>query len=147
MSCTEKRIQVGDYGTQIQLCFEELNAAGAVVPLPITTTTARLIVLKRPDGTVLRQNPLPFDTDGSDGKASYFTKPGDINQAGDWEAQGVVRFPADANNPQGRVFNSRISRFPVDRNLEDVEDPMELRQLPETVELELGVPEPQVTTP
>lgn len=82
---SESKVFVGDIGTVIEMTVT--NQDDAVVDL--STATTKQIILKKPDGTKLTKT-ASFVTDGTDGKLSYTTASGDIDQSGPWQLQAYV---------------------------------------------------------
>jgi hypothetical protein len=78
--------------------------------LDISNATARTLVFKKPDGTILNAT-ATFYTDGTDGIIQYIAASGDVNQSGEWFIQADISI-------SGSVFHSDIQRFTVYRNLE-----------------------------
>ena len=81
------KIKVGDYGTTIELTVYDQDST--VVDL--SGTTARTITLIKPDGSKVTKTAY-LTTDGTDGKMYVKTASGDIDQAGPWQAEGLVTF-------------------------------------------------------
>ena len=79
-------ISIDDIGTDLQVTITESGAA-----IDINTTTARAIILKKPDGTEVTKS-ADFLTDGQDGVIHYTTEDGDIDQKGVWSYRGRVTF-------------------------------------------------------
>lgn len=90
--------KIGDIGTEIIVEFKTKDCNGQEVVLDISAQTTLEICLKKPDTTtvtttgVFTAAPCGLG-DGTDGKASYFTIAGDLDQAGTWCVEGHVILP------------------------------------------------------
>jgi hypothetical protein len=104
MSC-ESQLHVGDKNFTFQVTVGE-----DCLPIDISTSTSKIIVFTKPDGSILEKTAL-FVTDGTDGKISYSTVDGDIDQAGMWKIQAEVEFGS------GSYYHSNIKLFKVMCNL------------------------------
>ncbi len=97
-------IHVGDIGTVFELTVMD----GAAV-VNISTATTKQIILKKPDLTKSTKT-ATFTTDGSDGKMRYVIVADDLDQSGDWQAQGKIIMPSG-------TWYTDISEFTVHANL------------------------------
>lgn len=79
-------IHVGDVGTIITLTIYEDDETTAV---DVSSATTKTIYVRKPSGTKDSWT-ATFTTDGSDGKITYTTTTGDIDETGTWLVQGYV---------------------------------------------------------
>lgn len=77
--------QVGAVGLLISVTLKDQDQA----PLDVTTTTARTIYLRRPNGRVTAC-PATVIGPGTDGRIGYVTLAGDLDVPGDWRIQARV---------------------------------------------------------
>lgn len=88
-------MQVGDVGVELIVTITTCDCEGNIIPLDLSTETDKKICLKKPDNTVVEFD-AEFTTppcgagDGTDGKLSYVTQLGDIDQEGTWCIAGHV---------------------------------------------------------
>lgn len=97
-------IHVNDIGTQFIVTVKD---DGAVVD--ISSATSLVIIFKKPDQTTSNKTATLY-TDGTDGKMTYSTVSGDLNQAGNYKIQGKVTL-------SGGVYYTSIGSFKVHCNL------------------------------
>ena len=97
-------IHVGDQGVQLTVTIKD----GTTV-VDISSTTAKYLLLKKPDGTTLQKN-TTFVTDGVDGQMQYTSVSGDFSSCGTWKMQGNIEL-------SGNTFRTDITSFKVYRNL------------------------------
>jgi hypothetical protein len=76
----------------------------------VSSASPKQIKFHKPDGTVVTKT-ADFYTDGTDGKITYITESGDINQVGNWKLQSFVGLGSYR-------FHSDVGRFTVYPNLE-----------------------------
>lgn len=105
--------QVGDIGLEFIVHLQTQDCTGATIDFDISTATTREICLKKPDGTVTTHSavftPAPCGTaDGTDGKISYVTVSGDLDQAGTWAVAAHVVLSG------GQDLRSNSSTFEVE---------------------------------
>ncbi|MCJ7761371.1 phage baseplate upper protein [Candidatus Bathyarchaeota archaeon] len=74
-------LHVDDIGTPLRFTVKEKN-----LPLNLANYDWLILHLEKKDKTVV-DKVLTLVNDGSDGKAQYITKAGDIDQKGKWKAQ------------------------------------------------------------
>lgn len=115
MACTNE-IHVGDIGTEFIVTLTECDSTGATVPVDVSSATSKQFKIFNPDQTVLTVN-ASFTSigsggtgDGTDGKLSYFTVSGDLDQAGKYKIQAIVAFSSG-------TWSSTIQSFRVKENL------------------------------
>lgn len=77
-------IHVGDVGLPFTLLINEDGIA-----VDLSTAAVKNILFGKPDGTVVTK-PAAFVTSGVDGKITYSTIAGDLDEAGVWTVQGYV---------------------------------------------------------
>ena len=104
MATATSEIHVSDIGTILQVTFKEDN-----VVVDISSASVKTFVIQRPDGTQLTPVGV-FSTDGTDGILNYVTVNGDLNQAGEYQIQGVLTLTAWTGK-------SSIGKFQVKENL------------------------------
>lgn len=97
-------IHVNDIGTQFIVTVKD---DGAVVD--ISSATSLVIIFKKPDQTTSNKTATLY-TDGTDGKMTYSTVSGDLNQTGNYKIQGKVTL-------SGGVYYTSIGSFKVHCNL------------------------------
>ncbi len=112
--------KVGEVGTDIGVEFRTINCLTDVEEaLPIDDQTTLEILFLKPDGTTLtvtavftpNNPPVSCGTaDGTDGKATFFTLAGTLDQAGQWQYQGHVI------KPSGEWWTDRI-KFDVEARI------------------------------
>jgi hypothetical protein len=98
------RIQNGDYGQILRNTFLSDGAA-----YDVSAATAKLVMLRDPDG-IVKQRTAVFSATGTDGKIQYTLASGDIDKAGGWEVQFVVRI-------SGIEFKSELHKLTVGERL------------------------------
>lgn len=110
MSCVEI-VMVGDIGTSFEFAVLESNQDCVNEIVDLTSQTNLVVRFKKPDGSVNNKTAQVFtggtNGDATDGIVQYITQAGDIDMAGDWQAQVIVDF---AN---GGKYHSSITRFKV----------------------------------
>lgn len=84
-----QKVFVNDIGTNFRVQFLDKDG----VPLDISTSTARVLYFKKPDGTITSRT-AAIDAPSGVGWAIYTSSPGDIDQYGMWEIQGKVAIGA-----------------------------------------------------
>jgi len=94
--------QVGDEGVSIVVALTDPSGN----PIDIRTATSKKIRLGRPDGTS-EDFDASFLTDGSDGQLVYTTTDGDIDQAGEWQVQGLIVIGGAAKSSSVSVFTAQ----------------------------------------
>lgn len=77
----------------------ETNAA-----LDISNATTTDYRVRKPDQTTATWA-AAFVTDGSDGKITYSTKPGDLDQAGTWLLEGHIISPVSLQLPPSAIYD------------------------------------------
>jgi hypothetical protein len=102
---------IGNAGSILHLTFKKKGVA-----FDISSSTVKKILIKKKDGNVLEKDavfePVPLGTGtGSDGKVCYTFTGADLDVAGEWKAQGFVRFDTDH-----QVYSSVVT-FTVEANL------------------------------
>lgn len=97
-------IHAGDIGTVFEVTVQEDGIA-----LDISTATTKQFVFKKKSGALLTVD-AEFVTDGSDGKLSYTTVSGDLNEVGQWQIQVYVVLPTGS-------WRSDVQYFDVYKNL------------------------------
>jgi len=114
MACNNE-IHQDDLGTEFLVTITEC-LSGVDTPLDISPTIGKEIIFTQPDGTRLVKSAVftPITSggtgDGTDGKLSYFTVVGDLDQVGTYKMQGVVTTAAGK-------WSSTIEKFKVKANL------------------------------
>ncbi len=96
-AATQANLHTADVGTQITVTFRDQDEAA----LDISTATARVLSLEKPDGSVIERTLIPVG-DGSDGVARYTLAAGDLDTDGRWRLQGRVAFAG------GLVYHSHV---------------------------------------
>ena len=109
MAFSEKKEQLNDIGVTFIVTVKDCVSGTATV-LNIASSTARQIILKSPSGVSVTKT-ASLHTDGTDGKISYRTADGDLNEVGTWRLQAKISFGATY------VYNSEIETFKVYENL------------------------------
>jgi hypothetical protein len=75
----------------VKIILTVKNHVGAIVQLDgVTKKDMRFI---KPGGAELIKTSVPFSTDGKDGKIEYVTASGDLDTAGVWKVQAILKFP------------------------------------------------------
>ena len=86
----EKEVYVGDIGTSLELLVKN-----STVVMPLASTdglTGKSIIFKKPSGTVMTTT-AAYLTNGADGIIRFVTTAStDLNEAGQYQAQGLVVF-------------------------------------------------------
>lgn len=98
------RIQNGDYGQQFRHTFLSDGVA-----YDVSAATTKSVVFRDPDGFT-KTRTASFSTTGTDGKTYYTLVSGDIDKAGGWEVQFMVRI-------SGIEFKSELFKFTVGEKL------------------------------
>lgn len=114
MSCNNE-VRQNDLGTEflvsIVSCIDGVKTA-----LDISTATDKQIIFLKPNGTLLTKTAIftPVGSGGSgtgsDGKISYFSIAGDLDQLGTHKIQGIV-------TTAGGRWSSTVDKFKVKKNL------------------------------
>lgn len=104
MSC-DAQIHVGDIGTAFIATVYDENSEVE----DISTASSLAMTFKKPSGETLTVTAELY-TDGTDGKMSYITEDGDIDETGLWQVQGVVIIGTT-------TFHTSIYNFKVIGNL------------------------------
>ena len=80
-------MRVGDDGTEIEVTITDSDGSA----IDISQAASLFFYLKKPglDGEVLTRVP-EFSTDGTDGKARYFTANNEIDVPGRWQIQAKI---------------------------------------------------------
>ena len=107
MSANE--IRVGDVGTTFEDTVKDQD--GEIVD--ISTASNLDMIFRKPDDTPVVQT-ADLTGDGSDGKMEYVTVEGDLDQAGEWQRQGLVEVG-------GGIWRTDIKKFRVYDNLPEPE--------------------------
>ncbi|MDQ3007191.1 MAG: BppU family phage baseplate upper protein [Chloroflexota bacterium] len=94
-------IQVGAIGLVITLTIMEDGAA-----VNISSAATRKIKIRKPDGTVLEKD-AAFTTNGSDGKLTYTTVSGDIDQVGQYKVQAYVEMSSFTGHSTIRTLDAK----------------------------------------
>jgi hypothetical protein len=97
--------QVGDEGVSIIVALTDPSGD----PISVQAATSKKIRLGKPDGTSVEFD-AEFVTDGSDGQISYTTMTDDVDQAGEWQVQGIVVLG-------GATKSSAVSTFQAHDNI------------------------------
>jgi len=97
-------IHANDVGTQLVVTVKD---DGAIVD--ISSATSLIIVLKKPDQTTQNKTAILY-SDGTDGKMTYSTILGDLDQPGNYKIQGIVHL-------SGGTYYTSIGSFRVHCNL------------------------------
>ena len=105
MSECDQEIHQFDVGTIFRFLLTDCGT-----PADVSTATSLAICFLKPDQTVLTKT-ATFTNVGTDGLIQYTTVPGDIDQVGGWQWQGVVAFPG------GSIFHSAVREFEVFTNI------------------------------
>lgn len=105
--------QVGDIGFELIAHFKTKDCSGAIIDFDISAKTTLELCLRKPDSTVVTKTaiftPVPCGIgDGTDGKASYITILGDLDQAGVWHFSGHIVLS------DGKEFRSSQVSFKVE---------------------------------
>jgi hypothetical protein len=100
----QDEIHKNDVGTVFELTIKDGQAT-----VDVSTTTAKQIIFRKPDGSTLTKT-AAFVTDGTDGKIKYTTIAGDLDSSGIWEYQAKVTF-------SGGAWSADIKTFRVHDNL------------------------------
>lgn len=82
MAC---EIHLNDIGTQFTITIKDCNSNA----IDISASTSLQVIFKKPSGSTLTKDGT-FYTDGTDGKISYTTVDGDLNEIGSWKIQAQV---------------------------------------------------------
>jgi hypothetical protein len=108
---TTEDFRVGNGGSVLHLTFKKSNVAFSLVG-----ATRIVILIRKKDGTTVLKDAEIENTSGSgiDGKVKYVFSIEDLDQEGEWKAQGFARFDAVT-----QVYTSIVS-FKVGANLETV---------------------------
>ncbi len=77
----------GNIGDEILITVKRNGSA-----VNISTATVKKFKLRKPDGTVVERT-AAFKTDGVDGKLTYTTIAGDIDQTGQWHVRVYLEMP------------------------------------------------------
>jgi hypothetical protein len=85
-------MHVGDYGTAFIMTVLDRATNKA---LPLSGVTTMIILFRAPEDveTFVRNAVMATPPLGADGKLKYIFQEGDIEIAGTWEAQALVRAP------------------------------------------------------
>ena len=102
MSCEMRK---NDIGTEIRVCIEDCDGDA----VDISAATTKQIIFKKPSGSLLTKD-ANFLTDGSDGKLSYVSRDGDLDEIGTWKIQASITIGAN-------IWKSTFKSFKVHRNL------------------------------
>lgn len=100
-------VRVGDIGTEFLITLKD--GTSAVDISGADASEKRVIKFKKPSGATYEVNPT-LKTDGTDGKLTYTTVDGNIDEEGMWQMQAKVTFGT-------QTFRSDIHKFKVHRNL------------------------------
>jgi len=97
-------VHVNDIGTQFIVTVKDDG-----VVQDISTATNLILIFKKPDQTTSNKTATLY-TDGTDGKMTYTSVSGDLNQAGNYKIQGKVTLG-------GATYYTSIGSFKVHCNL------------------------------
>jgi hypothetical protein len=104
MATATEEIHVGDVGTVFEVTIKE---AGAAVNISLATTKDFIF---RKTSLVLITRGAAFKTNGTDGKLTYTTIAGDLDEAGVWALQAHVI-------ETGKDHKTEVVKFKVHANL------------------------------
>lgn len=93
--------RVGDIGTVFQATIKD--ETGAVVN--VSGASSKVIKFKKSDGSTVSKT-ASYTTDGTDGKIEYTIQSGDLNMAGDWQAEAIVT--VGANTWSSTIHDFRV---------------------------------------
>lgn len=81
-------LRQGSIGSLIEI---EVTENGA--PLDISSATATIVKLTKPNGEAVEWEAIFGDAGGTDGMLQYTTVEGDLDQAGTWTGQPLITLP------------------------------------------------------
>ena len=117
MSCNNAEIHKDDIGTEFIVTILDFTEDNDGEIVDISTATIKQIIFLKPDGVTKLTNTALFTSvasggtaDGTDGKISYFTVPGDLSEVGQYKVQAFITTP-------GGSWSTTISKFRVVDNL------------------------------
>lgn len=115
MSCSVPRLVVGARHLKVVVRFVERDDEGRTVPTDLagaeTSPGFASLLFRKPDRSTVTV-PAVVDLPTSLGEVHYFTAPGFLDQAGEWEVQGWVSVPGSGDS--SGFFASVIGRFVVE---------------------------------
>ena len=117
MSCNNAEIHKDDVGTEFIVTILDFTEDNDGEVVDISTATVKQIIFLKPDGLTKLTNAAVFTgiasggtADGTDGKLSYFTIAGDLDEVGQYRVQTSLTTP-------GGSWSTTISKFKVVDNL------------------------------
>lgn len=119
MSATSKKIRVGDIGTQVLMSFVYTDAAGVEQQLSLANARRIEFTFEHERttgaGTVrFTRTAQVLTPGGGDGKAVYYTQPGDFLCEGAWTIQGLAEIAG--SSPEAGTWRTEIQSFEAEGN-------------------------------
>ncbi len=108
MACSEEEVHYNDIGTLFLVTVNDCVSGTAAV-LDVSGASTIELIFKSPSGASTTQSATLY-TDGTDGKITYTTVDGDLNEVGTWRIQAKVVVG-------GGTFRSDVGTFKVYENL------------------------------
>lgn len=107
-TCSEREIHLNDIGTVFLVTINDC-VAGVPTVLDVSSATTLQLIFQSPSGTSTTQTASLY-TDGTDGKVTYTSISGDIDEVGTWRLQASVVIG-------GGTFRSEVKSFRVHDNI------------------------------